>query len=263
MRQTEQRLWEYFQNQKIWKGDSDSEEIEQMALTKTIQLAELEQRGRRKRKPIGFRTFLLEQIRLTGMRIWSVQIGIVLVIFMLLDLLTGMEFEYFTAKSFVFLAGGIGVLLFSSVVPVLYRARRYQMLEVEASARYSIWELLLTRILIYGTGSLCMLFCVVWQIRKVSPLPLMQTIWCLCLPFLAACNGGIYLLRKVKFFHFQRWAYGMCVGMVSILAKFAQSYSEYYQVESLVFPALMALFAVGIVYQCIDLLRKEGRTVCE
>ena len=74
---------------------------------------------------------------------------------------------------------------------------------------------------------------------------------------------GIYLLRKVKFFHFQRWAYGMCVGMVSILAKFAQSYSEYYQVESLVFPALMALFAVGIVYQCIDLLRKEGRTVCE
>ena len=55
----------------------------------------------------------------------------------------------------------------------------------------------------------------------------------------------------------------MCVGLVSILAKFAQSYSEYYQVESLVFPALMALFAVGIVYQCIDLLRKEGRTVCE
>ena len=231
MRQTEQRLREYFQNQEIWKGDSDSEEIEQMALTKTIQLAELEQRERKKRKPIGFRTFLLEQIRLTGMRIWSVQIGIVLVIFMMLDLLTGMEFEYFTAKSFVFLAGGIGVLLFSSVVPVLYRARRYQMLEVEASARYSIWELLLTRILIYGTGSLCMLFCVVWQIRKVSPLPLMQTIW--------------------------------CVGMVSILAKFAQSYSEYYQVESLVFPALMALFAVGIVYQCIDLLRKEGRTVCE
>lgn len=84
-----------------------------MALTKTIQLAELEQRERKKRKPIGFRTFLLEQIRLTGMRIWSVQIGIVLVIFMLLDLLTGMEFEYFTAKSFVFLAGGIGVLLFS------------------------------------------------------------------------------------------------------------------------------------------------------
>lgn len=263
MRQKEQRLREYFQNQEIWEGDSDSGEMEQMALKKTIQLAELEQRERRKRKPIGFRTFLLEQIRLTGMRIWSVQIGIVLVIFMLLDLLTGMEFESFTVKSFVFLTGGIGVLLFSSVVPVLYRARRYQMLEIEASARYSIWELLLTRILIYGTGSLWMLFCVVWQIRKVSPLPLMQTICCLCLPFLAACNGGIYLLRKVKFFYFQRWAYGMCVGMVLILAKVAQSYSEYYQVESLVFPVLMALLAAGIVYQCIDLLRKEGRAVWE
>ena len=50
MRQTEQRLREYFQNQEIWKGDSDSEEIEQMALTKTIQLAELEQRERKKKE---------------------------------------------------------------------------------------------------------------------------------------------------------------------------------------------------------------------
>lgn len=263
MSQTEQRLRAYFQNQDIGQGDLDREEAEHTALRKTIQLAQLEYGERKKRKPAGFRTFLLEQIRLTGMRIWGVQMGIVLVLVLLLELLTGMEFEYFTAKRFVLMAGGIGVLLFSSVVPVLYRARRYQMLEVEASARYSIWELLLTRILIHGIGSLCVLFCIVWQIRKVSPLSLMQTIVCLCLPFLAACNGGIYLLRKVAFSHFRQWAYGMCIGMVLILAKFARSYSEYGQMEALVFSALMALLVVGIIYQCIDLLRKEGRTVYE
>ena len=178
--------------------------------------------------------------------------------------MTGVEFRFFTPRRFAFLAGIFGIFLFSSAIPFLYRAKRYGMLEIEATARYSIERLLLARIFIISAGDLLMLFGIVWQISKSSSLTVWQTIFCLCLPFLLAFNGGIYLLRKVTFVHFQKWAYGMCMFLCGIFGGVTFVYPEFYQVKFTVFTGgIVIILAGSIIYQSFALFHEGKQCVYE
>ncbi len=261
MNGTKRRLREYFRGREMKKNIAKSTES---AMRKTILLAELELKEQNKKRTVGFGRFLLEQVRIAGMRIWTVQIGTVLAAYLLLHLMTGMELAYFTARQFAFMTGIFGILLFSLAIPFLYRAQKYKMLEIEAGAKYSVWKLLLARLLIFGIGDIFMLFGIVWQISRISPLTILQTVFCLCLPFLLALNGGMYLLRKVIFVHFQRWAYGMCTGIGGIFMGVAAFYPAYYEMK---FPVLVSctvlLLAGGVIYQCFALFHGNGQAVYE
>ena len=228
MNRVEERLRAYYGKP---SGERKVSAKEKDAMQKTILMAELELNKKQKREQKGFGAFLFEQMRMTGMRIWI---------------------------------GQTGIFLFSSAIPFLYRAKRYGMLEIEATARYSIERLLLARIFIISAGDLLMLFGIVWQISKSSSLTVWQTIFCLCLPFLLAFNGGIYLLRKVTFVHFQKWAYGMCMFLCGIFGGVTFVYPEFYQVKFTVFTGgIVIILAGSIIYQSFVLFHEGKQCVYE
>ena len=261
MNRIEERLRAYYGKP---SGERKVSAKEKDAMQKTILMAELELNKKQKREQKGFGAFLFEQMRMTGMRIWIGQTGMVLAVFLLLYFMTGVEFRFFTPRRFAFLAGIFGIFLFSSAIPFLYRAKRYGMLEIEATARYSIERLLLARIFIISAGDLLMLFGIVWQISKSSSLTVWQTIFCLCLPFLLAFNGGIYLLRKVTFVHFQKWAYGMCMFLCGIFGGVTFVYPEFYQVKFTVFTGgIVIILAGSIIYQSFALFHEGKQCVYE
>ena len=138
------------------------------------------------------------------------------------------------------------------------------MLEIEATARYSIGKLFLTRIFIIIAGDLFILVGSIWQISKASSLTVWQTIFCLCLPFLLAFDGGIYLLRKVTFVHFQRLAYGMCFILCSVLGGIALVHPEYYQVKFTFFTGGIVMVLIGsMIYQSFALFQEVKQCVYE
>ena len=167
MNRIEERLRAHYENT---PGERKDFSEENAAMQKTILLAKLELDRKPKKEQKGFGAFLFEQIRMTGMRIWIGQTGMVLAVFLFVYFMTGVEFCFFTPRQFAFLAGILGIFLFSSAIPFLYRAKRYGMLEIEATARYSIGRLLLTRIFIVSAGDLLMLVGIVWQISKTQAL---------------------------------------------------------------------------------------------
>lgn len=267
MRETEKMLRTYFQEDRKERGILSEEGTElsentKNAMQKTILMAELEIREREKRKENGFGTLLIELLRAAGIRMWIFQAGVVLGAYLLMYFLMGVEIQYFTPRRFAFIVSLLGIFMFSAAIPSLYRTKRYQMLEIEAAAKCSVWKLMLARILVIGTGDLLMLIGVIWWVSSVSPLSVLQAAFCLCLPFLLAFDGGLYLLRKVAFVHFQKWAYGMCLGMTAILGGVAFFYPAYYEMDFtfVTVGSILVLAVVGI-YQCVGLTHETEQSV--
>lgn len=261
MRKVEQNLLTYYHRP---ENGSIHLSKEKTAMYKTIRLAELELTRKQKKKRKGFLIFLLEQMRMTGMRIWIGQTGMSMMIFLLVYFMTGVDVLFFTTRRLAFLVSILGIFLFSSAIPFLYRAKKYGMLEIESTSRYSIGKLLLSRIIIISVGDLFVLAGSAWQISKSSGLTVWQSIFWLCLPFMIAFNGGVYLLRKVVFIHFQVWAYGMCLFMCSMLVGLALVHPEYYQVELTIFSGGIVIVLIGsMMYQSFALFQEAKQCVFE
>ena len=116
MNRVEERLRAYYGKP---SGERKVSAKEKDAMQKTILMAELELNKKQKREQKGFGAFLFEQMRMTGMRIWIGQTGMVLAVFLLVYFMTGVEFSFFTPRRFAFLAGIFGIFLFSSAIPFL------------------------------------------------------------------------------------------------------------------------------------------------
>ena len=99
MRQVEQELRNYY-NPPDNGGIHSSKE--KTAMQKTVLLAELELNKKQKTKKKGFKTFLFEQMRMTGMRIWIGQTGMILLVSLLVYFMTGVDFRFLQQDSLLF-----------------------------------------------------------------------------------------------------------------------------------------------------------------
>ena len=123
--------------------------IHEKHLENTILLARKEAGLRKRRKRISFMGFLSGQIAFIGWKIWIIQ-GFFLCI--LHGMLVRFYEYYVTPQTMVKLLFCLSILVFMSVLPLLYRSVRYQMQEIEAVSRFSCGKLLLSRLLIIGIG---------------------------------------------------------------------------------------------------------------
>ena len=82
MNRVEERLRAYYGKP---SGERKVSAKEKDAMQKTILMAELELNKKQKREQKGFGAFLLEQMRMTGMRIWIGQTGMVLAVCVFYD----------------------------------------------------------------------------------------------------------------------------------------------------------------------------------
>lgn len=165
--------------------------IHEKHLKDTLLLARKETCLRKRRKRISFIGFLSGQIAFIGWKIWIIQ-GFFLCI------LHGMLVRFYeycvTPQTMVKLLFCLSILVFMSVLPLLYRSVRYQMQEIEAVSRFSCQKLLLSRLLIIGIGDIFLLGSIFLSTMLKTTLPAGSAMLYLCFPFLLAGSGCLYMI---------------------------------------------------------------------
>ncbi|POP31445.1 hypothetical protein C3B58_16405 [Lactonifactor longoviformis] len=169
------------------------------ALTRILPLAKQEYRARAQRQSIPFGGFLVRQIRFLGKRVWFSQALLLLLLCLLVN--TGYNIRSgITSLTFVpFLLGCCSVLLLTAAVPMLYRSVRFQMLETEAAARFSVSRLLLARLCIIGSGDLVMLTALLLFAIQKSGLSAGGILLYLLVPFLLTASGYLTILAHMAY----------------------------------------------------------------
>lgn len=126
--------------------------IDEEHRTATVRAAGLAYQNRRRQPSIGFRAFLLRQIRFIALPMWLLQGAVVLLLFLGLQLVFEGDWTYVMGRPLPLVLGCFAVLTAGTGLPFLGRSAQYHMLEVELASRLSLRRLFLARLLIIGSG---------------------------------------------------------------------------------------------------------------
>lgn len=156
-----------------------------------ILLARREACRKTARERISFAYFLRKQIPLIGWRVWSLQFLLLLAACgVLSDLSDFLKSPLHLAK----LLFCLSIMVFMTALPPLYRSVRYRMQEIETAARFSLIRLLLARLIVIGIGDFALLGCMLFTALAKTSLSADTAVIYLCLPFLLACSGCLFML---------------------------------------------------------------------
>lgn len=151
---------------------------------------------KRKRRRIGFMSFLGRQVRFIGWRIWLMQgIGMILLCGMGNVMFRELLASYI--HNIPYFLCFISILVLFSTVPLVYRSFRYAMYETELATRFSAVRLLAARLLAIALGNFVILGVILLLAASQVSIPASQAVLYLLLPYLAASGGFLYLLRRI------------------------------------------------------------------
>lgn len=143
------------------------------------------------RKRTSFTYFLRRQIPLIGWKIWGMQCIFFLAVYgMLSDFSDYLKNPLHLAK----LLFCLSIMVVMTALPLLYRSIRYRMQEVEAAAYFSSVKLLLARLIVIGIGDLSLLGSIFLTALAKTSLSADSAVIYLCLPFLLAGSGCLFML---------------------------------------------------------------------
>lgn len=175
--------------------DSDRQEAisyrEQMKETCSLLGSVLEEKKKRKR--IGFGSFIKRQVRFMRWKAWLLQGALIFLLYGIFCSAFGGYFQMDVSYMALFLCC-LTVILMLSAAPVLYRSVRYTMYEVELACRFSMVRLLIARVLIIGVGNLAMLGGVLGFTITRSALQVESALLYIILSYLVAAGGFLYML---------------------------------------------------------------------
>ena len=159
-------------------------------------LAKMQFRKNSKKKRIGFGELLLHQIRFIGIRIWVIEV--ITVFFLVLILRTlFMDLYFFTPRKIAF-ALSCGVVTASMLLlPFLYRSARFQMMEIESAAYFSIKRILITRFFLFFGGEIVIAaaVCTIAYVRQFTDKGMLVYV---LLPLLLTGDGILFFLRNAS-----------------------------------------------------------------
>lgn len=164
-------------------------------LEKTVAAARSAYQSARTKPRIGFFTFLLRQVRFTGALVWALQGASLLFICFLLRVTGGAKTPVYGVTT---LLSACAVLAGMTILPVWVRARKYRMLELEVSTRFSQRGLMLAQLIITAAGNLIMLVLAAAIAGKTAAMGATALIWTLLLPYLITCCGCVLLMDRVR-----------------------------------------------------------------
>ena len=195
--------------------------IDNSHLESTLSLARKEACLRQRRERISFAGFLIRQMTFMGWKVWTVQ-GIVLGI--LNAVLSRFYGYHISLQTMVKLLFCLSILVFMTVLPLLYRSVRYQMQEIEAATRFSCVKLLLARLFIISIGDVLLLCGIFLSTVLKTTLPAGSTILYLCFPFLLAGSGCLYMLRHFAPRHFFMGSLFFCFFLMLVFCIIPNQY---------------------------------------
>lgn len=160
-------------------------------LQATILLARKEACRMQTRERISFARFLKKQIPLIGWKLWGIQ-GVFLAAAS--RVLSDCSGYLISPPRLARLLFCLSVVVFMTALPLLYRSIRCQMQEIEAASRFSSVKLLLAKLIVIGIGDIFLLGGLLFTATAKTALPADIAVIYLCLPFLLACGGCLFML---------------------------------------------------------------------
>lgn len=159
----------------------------------TILLVQKEVCRKQRQQHISFARFLGKMIPAIGWKLWFLQ-GIFLLAFygygFCFDPAEYLQSPPRLAKRLFCLS----IAVFMTALPLLYRSVRWRMQEIEAAAHFSSVKLLLAKLIVVGIGDISLLSGIFLATVVKTPLPADTAVLYLCIPFLLACAGCLFML---------------------------------------------------------------------
>ncbi len=209
----------------------------------TLFLAKEELRQKQRRERISYARFLSAQIKFIGWKIWSTQ-GL------LLAVTAGILYHFYeflqTPQSLTRLLFCLSVFIFAAALPFIYRSVHYQMQEIEAATRFSSAKLLMAKLIIIGIGDISMMGIILLITVSKTSLQADSILLYLCIPFLLAGCGCLFMLGHFTAKHFFAGSMALCSFLVLMFASipgkyellFCQSFSPGWFIVCLVLAAI-------------------------
>ncbi len=171
-------------------------EVSKARMEEMLLLTKIQFRKRSIKKRMGFGELLLFQIRFTGMRIWGVEI---VMAFFLGLILQGFFMEpcFFTPRKAAFLLSCVTIAASILLLPFLYRSFRFQMMEVESAAYFSIRRILICRFFLFFGGEV-VIAATVCIIGYMGQLVNGSMLVYVLIPLLFTGDGVLFLLKKAS-----------------------------------------------------------------
>lgn len=162
-------------------------------LDRTRSLARQQACNRNHRKRIPFRRFLKKQVRYIGWPLWSVQILMLLIFDRMLTQLYGERF-WDSPTSVARLLFCVSTLVSMMALPLLYRARKYRMQEIESAAYFSSTRLLMAKLAVIGIGDILLLAGMFLMTMVRTSMEAGNLTFYLVLPFLVMSAAYLYMM---------------------------------------------------------------------
>lgn len=211
--------------------------------------------NKRKRR-IGFLELFFSQIRFIGVRIWSVELLIVLFSILVFRSFY-QDFQYFTPRRIAFCLSCMTIIATMFALPFLYRSKRYLMMEIESAAYFSIRKILFFRFLLFFGGE-AVLVTGAWAAAYVGQFVQGNMFVYVFVPLFLACDGVLFFLQNTPPDRFCR-RYACYGGMLLFLLFIGyHRFPRMYEIAS-PYPALwvIALLLCYFVFECCRLARQS------
>lgn len=203
--------------------DEPSMILDPASCEQTLWLAKRELHLRQNRPRIRYFSFLIMQMRYTGIRIWLAQALILALTIAGLWNLFSDPFFY-TPRNIARILYALGLLIFLSTIPFIHRSFQYRMAETEAAARFSAIHLLCARLIIIGIGDMAIIGSIIAVTASRTSFSPGSALLYLIVPLLASCCAGLYLSRHLKMIHFPYYCGIICLFMAGLILIFGKCY---------------------------------------
>jgi len=247
-------------------------EISKKHMDDTIKAADAVYKSVSKKKHTGFGLFLVRQLRYTGPAIWILQGIVLLAVYCIINVVYGGKYVplsgYITAGQYYQISQAAGImpvlcccaiLICMSGIPLIRRAMKYRMSELELSTRASMPWLLFACFIIVGASNLAALALVAVFAEKAYSMGASSIAAYMLLPYLIACCGCVFISGKVR----RSYAAWACAAFCAVLAAVFYgllriSPEIYEQAVMGIWALLCVVFAAVLALELYGTVRKSG-----
>ncbi len=244
----------YDETEKKYTQSIITEKNIQRAEENVIQMAKL-QLQKTYRNKNSFKDLLLCQIKFCGWKMWAFELLIAVVAGMFLR--WTMTDKYFlTTRKLMFFAACFVVFVPMMLLPFLYRSIRYQMFEVESTSVFSIKTVLFSKFLLFFGGEIGLISAVIICLRFTTVITFVEILGIICIPFLLANDGFLFLLKKIKSEKLcQSFLYYGIALFAVIVALFLSKWQIQWTMTAPLTVTAISLLVIYGIYQGVEVLQ--------
>lgn len=237
--------------------------VRDSALKQTVLLAKHEIQSKKKKQRIGFGKFLLLQIKLSGWKIWLIQLCLTIG---MTGFLQGFYRNLYimTPRRIAIILCLVAFLISFTVIPSIYRSFYYKMTEIEAVTRNSSIKLVLSQLLMIGVGDGVMIGIVTMLTVVKTNFSTGRTLFYMLVPLLIIWFSVIVLLRYIGIKKFPYYGFMLYCFLFVLMMLFNRCYTKWYeQTFSAQWIVICGALFLSCIYQLQNLLKQSVDMVCE